>query len=437
MFQQVFGKLKSSAFGFALNRNLECPACHNKVLPIVQKDQSGEIQEVRCPACHDSSSTEVWFSQRSDRRNPLSVQPEKCGIRHEFSQGEHRWIIPGSRRPNFFWFFALFWNGITWTISSALIYAFLFGTPTQDVQENPWLKWAVPIFMIPFIVIGLVTLYFAMASSFQKTTICLDLRELTIIKNLFGWKRVKVLPRNAIKDVSLEASHTSDDQRVYGLQLTTNHAKPINVSLSRAHDEKRWLLYELLQALKIDHSPTHQQSHHSAKEAATSYSAYQSKHLNITPRLDGFTYTSTSSISTLLMIMGVGFFIMSNIFCFLVYKNEVPRFPFVLFLPVFMVSGLSMFIYGNILKKTTQVFELIGDKASVVKLRSGKTISEKQFQRSDFSEVEMKTSGEVNNQPRYAVSLKGKKLLKLCSFMPMTEAEALQSRAQLWLNSGS
>jgi hypothetical protein len=58
--------------GLALNREIECRACHKKVLLIVHKNQLGEIQDVRCHEC-----------------DPLSILPEKCSIYHDFSQGEH------------------------------------------------------------------------------------------------------------------------------------------------------------------------------------------------------------------------------------------------------------------------------------------------------------------------------------------------------------
>lgn len=434
MIQKLFGIVKSKAISFALNRRIECHACHKKVYPQIRRHYTGDIQDVRCPACNDSSPAEVWLSQMGDNANPLPVRPEKCGILHEFSQGAHQWIVPGSRRPNFFWIFALFWNSITWTISGFTIYAILFGTPSADVQENPWLLWFVPIFLLPFIAIGIGVLYAALAFSFQKTTIILDLRELRIIKNLFGWKRAVAHSRNDIEDVIMDVAYEQNNSDIYGLRIIFKKGKALKLSISRPHVEKRWLLHELRQTLRLEHIDSHHNTADSAQRAASSYTAYQSKNLNITPRLDGFTYTSKSSMGPVLTIMGIVFTMISSVICFMIYRDNAPVFPFGVVAPIAGILGIAMFLYGIIQSKTSQHFELLGETIRVRKLRSGKTIGEQNYLRRNFHKAEMRETGHVNHQPRYAVYLTGEQTVKLCAFLAREDAEALQSRALLWLD---
>jgi len=435
MMKNLFGKITSKAMGVALNRKIECPACQKMVFPQVNHDADGGIAEVVCPACGDVSDGETWLGQMRDSTEPLAIKPERCGIEESYHQGEYRWLISGSKRPNFFWLFALFWNGIAWPMTVLMVYGMFVGTPTQDVKDNPWLLWAMPLFMLPFLAIGIGVLYAALATSFQHITLAVGLRDITITKNLLGWKRTKSFPKSEICDALLASTYQKNDQPVYGIQLMRRAGKAISLGISRPHREKRWFLHQLRKALSLE-SVESAAEKDAALVSSPSMPAYESSLLTVTPRIDGFTFTSKSSLGAVLLVLGVSFFVMGVVFAVMIFREAMPRFPFALVSPVGMVIGLAMLGYGWVSKKTTHHFALLGDQASVEIKRSGETVKTRHFTRSDFAKVDMRQSGEVNGQSRYTVTLKGKKVLKLCSFMPHDEAEALALRASQWLAKG-
>lgn len=433
--KNLFGKITSKAMGFALNRKIECPGCQKMVFPQVHHDAEGGIADVVCPDCGDRSDVETWLGQMRDRLEPLAIKPEPCGIEESYHQGEYRWQISGSKRPNFFWFFALFWNGIAWSMTALMGYGMFFGTPTQDVKNQPWLLWAMPLFMLPFLAVGIGVLYAALATSFQQMIFVVGLRDITITKNLFGWKRTKSFPKSEICDALLASAYQKNHKPVYGIQLMRRAGKAISLGISRPHQEKRWLLHQLRKALSLECVEAAVERD-SAAVGSSSMPAYESSFLTVTPRLDGFTFTSKSSLGAVLLALGAGFFVIGCVFVVMISREAMPLFPFAFVSPVGMVIGLAMFGYGLVSKKTTHHYALLADQASVEIRRSGETVKTRRFMRSDFAKVDMREVGQVNGQSRYTVTLKGKKVWKLCSFMPHDDAEALALRASQWLAQG-
>ena len=108
----------------------------------------------------------------------------------------------------FFLFFALFWNGITWTI----VIASMFG----EVKGGPG-GWFLPLFLTPFILVGLGAGYLALAFLLNRTVIKVESGTLSVRHGPLKWPGNREIETGSLEQLYCEeyVGYTKNHRPVY------------------------------------------------------------------------------------------------------------------------------------------------------------------------------------------------------------------------------
>jgi len=143
----------------------------------------------------------------------------------------------------FMTFFTLFWNGVTWTVGFGMLAALVGGTGTGPALGVGFFGL---LFMVPFVLIGLVTGVIALYCVFGETLLAMDRQHFILDRRLFRYKYVLKYPFADITKIELAEAYRQNESPVYGVGifLKSKHM-PLAFGSSLSEEEKGWLLGEL------------------------------------------------------------------------------------------------------------------------------------------------------------------------------------------------
>ena len=145
----------------------------------------------------------------------------------------------------FFTFFALFWNGITWLFVVLTILGMVGAVPTNTVKSSSPPA-VVLLFLIPFMVIGIVTGLIALYCVFGETSVAMDSQELMFRRTVLGRNWDRTYPIAKIKEIKRTESYKQNDVPVYGVGIhIEGKSMAITFGSGLKEEEKNWLIYEL------------------------------------------------------------------------------------------------------------------------------------------------------------------------------------------------
>lgn len=165
----------------------------------------------------------------------------------------------------FFSIFSLIWNGITWTMLLGIVIQTVAAakqrTPALTPERPPGplpvtspgpLLAAPPIdyfailFLIPFVLIGLITLFVAVYCVWGDAAVAMDREQILFERSLFGRKRISRFEMADVVDIRLAEAYKQNDQPVYGVGIFfKNRITALTFGSALPEDEKAWLAGEL------------------------------------------------------------------------------------------------------------------------------------------------------------------------------------------------
>jgi hypothetical protein len=174
------------------------------------------------------------------KKGPVLPRQGRRLLREDVGNGDAVFTIKGTGRPGFFVVFGLMFGGPTFLILLAMIFG------DSNPAGGPFVKVLVGLFLIPFIVIGAGTFFTGLFLWFGKTRISLGSEVVMVEREVFG----KVFQRKEFVrgdlELSFEESHKSNEVPSYKLNFRDGSAKnKIGVGGSLKEEELLWLEREV------------------------------------------------------------------------------------------------------------------------------------------------------------------------------------------------
>jgi hypothetical protein len=146
----------------------------------------------------------------------------------------------------FFTFFSLIWNGITWPIFIANLLGLVKTQNSSGNMVAQGFDVFVALFLIPFILVGLVTFCAALYCIYGEVTLAMDREQVLFQRQVFGWKWERTYPLADITDIRLTEAYKQNDEPVYGVGIHLSSKRmPLTFGSNLSDEEKNWLVGEL------------------------------------------------------------------------------------------------------------------------------------------------------------------------------------------------
>lgn len=212
---------------------LTCPKCSN---PIGSADANLSEGVCVCPHCQEFFKISGLLTEDIEVTRvakPLHTQVEFVADRETLG-----FIVPSGRSRGagfFLLFFALFWNSITWLGFAGAIAKFEI----------------IPIlFLIPFILIGLLVALACVYVFFGEFTFSIDRRECRAIWSVFKWNFTRKATTAQINGVVEDVVYRKNYQPVYGIAIKHGNST-LKFGSDLNDEERKWLIGEIRHFLKV------------------------------------------------------------------------------------------------------------------------------------------------------------------------------------------
>ncbi|MBN1808929.1 MAG: hypothetical protein JW909_07645 [Planctomycetes bacterium] len=207
-----------------------CPRC-NEVIPA--EDINVRENVAFCRACDEGFPLDGLVG--ADAAPERVEKPPGTAVIVDSDPGRHLAImLPTGGVPCgikvFATIFALFWNGISWSVAVAA-----------------WMDdgWTGRLFVIPFCLIGVIAFAAALWAWFGRTSLAMDRSNLIMQWRLFGFTRRKLRPIEDITGVALAEAYRENDVPRYGVGIHLKSGSPIVFGSGLSDEEKKWLVWEI------------------------------------------------------------------------------------------------------------------------------------------------------------------------------------------------
>lgn len=389
-----------------------------------------------------------FIERMAGKREPVEPRQGRRLLAEVGADEEVRFTIKGNRFPGFFVIFGLFFGGVP----TLMLFAILFGTPSPDSGSLGGI-FAI-LFLIPFFLIGAGTFLTGLFLWFGKSRITVGKGEVTVARELFG----KAFQRKVFQRETLEfefaESHRTNDVASYKLTLRDGSPKnKIGIGGSLKEAELLWLEREIKTILGRETVPRRNVLEAMAEEEEEDISGteidphYRSRTLRITKTGYGWEARSASTV-----LGAIGLMLFGSVFLTAgLLMNDGSREwlfeaigplrdlagsfessgdgPPIWFAMIFGGVGALVMLYG--------VF-ILGYRVHISREKSRLLIERRWLffsttatvDPNDITELETKSSGQVNNDNRYRLMarLKTGKKVKLLGFSTAADVGQIHAR---------
>lgn len=230
-----------------------CPKCSQGLPP---EDVNVAKDVAFCRTCNEAFALSAQVAASGP---PRVAQPADSKI--VFTRDDERIAViqppQGFKGTGcFFTFFALFWNGITWTVFLGFVGS-MFGVVQSKSPVAPWMA----VFFIPHMTIGLAVAIAAVYCIYGDVALAIDRTTVLLQRRLFGYTWSRKMPFDAITDIRLTEAYKSNGRSVQGIGFhfqgtptqpltldisvrTSVKARPMTFGSGLSQEEKDWLLGE-------------------------------------------------------------------------------------------------------------------------------------------------------------------------------------------------
>lgn len=231
-----------------------CPKCSQSLPP---EDVNVAKDVAFCRTCNEAFALSAQVAATSGP--PRVAQPPASKITLTRDDERIAAILPAMGLKGsgcFFAFFALFWNGITWTVFLAFVGS-MFGVVPSKSPTSPWMA----VFFIPHMTIGVITAIAAVYCIFGDVALAIDKSTVLMQRRLFGYTWSRKMPYDAVTDIRMTEAYRSNGRSVQGVgihfqgkALASNSqqspvqsfakSRPMTFGSGLTQEEKDWLLGE-------------------------------------------------------------------------------------------------------------------------------------------------------------------------------------------------
>lgn len=223
-------------------KDFTCPKCSCKFPPFKDRPLTSWDDKITCPQCgYEVGVRDSLKVQRETKVTPPGPfeKPAQTKIeRKPVSDTEVVFYIPASGRWGGLLFFAIVWNGVSWTVL-----AFLLGGKWPFVPLSPLLVAS----LFPLIGIGLA--YAALRTRFAVHLLYLGPDRIRLQRQLFGHGKNFDLATARVTTVRKAEFYQQNYQPVYGVEIKSPNGK-IRFGSILTEEEKNWLCWEIREFVK-------------------------------------------------------------------------------------------------------------------------------------------------------------------------------------------
>lgn len=189
-----------------------------------------------CRQCNEAFRIASYLAETDTVER--AEKPDDTLIESYADAGSMGMIIPPGKSKSvafFFLFFSLFWNGITWTI-------FIASLSKGEILPM--------LFMIPFILVGILTFFAFLFYLCGEFSLMIDLQKCYAIWSVSKFKYKKTVRCNEITDVAEDVVYTKNHQPMYGVGIKYGKNKSLRFASSATEAERLWIIGEIRHFLK-------------------------------------------------------------------------------------------------------------------------------------------------------------------------------------------
>ncbi|MBK1834783.1 DUF3592 domain-containing protein [Roseibacillus ishigakijimensis] len=423
MFAKVSQWAKESAYQLARQTGLSCPDCGRKLtLPVRMP------KRISCEHCGWEGPWQ-FFQTPHPQEAVVCEKPRRCRIGEKEVPGGRQWLMPARKGINFFLIFGLGFGGFPLLM---MVFILLGGTVEGDFG-----RLGAVAFLSLFVVIGGGVFWAGLRSAYTEHFLSIIGGEALLVKKFFGRKQSQRIAAGDLAGVGLYESHTSNDKPVYGLMLRSHVGQHLKIGFALKEEDLRWLGGRILEILPDEVVVANHGLAGRALDAGPEWEetppekkAFKGITLHRVGR--GFRLEVSGSRSAGLLV-GMGFFavVFGSVFAGVGFTEA--GFPFNVVGVVIVLAGLGSLATVLWRWGTSERYEFGFDKVTVRKMRRGRETARESFSREDFRESKVLANGHSNNEPRYSVTLRGEKELKLFRWVEGKVAYELAGWLDWWL----
>ena len=449
MFKKLVSSAKESGYQKVRKKGVRCPDCGNALDLPEHLPEAGFGMTLKCSHCSwmGGLSSLISHGSRDQLLSSRKEKPEGSKIKEVIGEVKASWLIPAKRKFNFLMFFALFWLLVT----GAFTFGLLFGG-VQVSGDMP--LWGGMLFLGIFWLIGLGMGYAGLRMAYTELLVRVDENAVILTRRFFKKMWSHSIPRDQVKRVSLGVAYTQNEVPVYQLEIKNTDGKDLKFGSSLSLDEKRWLLGGLESVLgKSSGEKIAQQGQvdglFSGASDLSGLEELKTKSLTVQSMgRGGVRIIRRYTAGPVLMIAGLITMIGDFVWMGSMWSDHsvgessdgiarVIDFLFsslpLIFSLVGLVVGGALMAGGFWVLGRKILFEFDRDGLKVQTEWRGKK-TQKQFSKSEVLRVDVTHSGNVNNQPRFAVAVVTEsENLKICGFEPDDVADTVKLWVDRWI----
>jgi len=231
-----------------------CPKCDQGLPP---EDVNVARDVAFCRNCNEAFSISAQVAGTSGP--PRAPQPSTTTVLLTRDDQRIAAVIPpqGFKGSGcFLGFFALFWNGITWTVFLGFLGS-MVGVVSTNSPTSPWMT----IFFIPHMAVGIGVAIAALYAIKGDVALAMDKENVLMQRRLFGYTWSRSMPFSMISEIRFTEAYKSNGRSVQGVGFHFQKAvpvnsqgnspvksfvgkRPMNFGSGLTEEEKSWLLGE-------------------------------------------------------------------------------------------------------------------------------------------------------------------------------------------------
>ena len=369
----------------------------------------------------------------------MSVQPAKSKITAKQIGDSGEWEIPAKKGVNFFMIFGLFFGGIP----SLMLFLILFSNVNVESALG---KLGMVVFLSPFIAIGFGLAYMGYRMSYTSYKISVRGKAVEVAKVLKGKKQVEKVDAGDVYGIGLYKASETNGRPNYGLFVRAMDGESIKLASGRKEDELRWLASEMMTVLSRqgglpDQDDLEKNYFKSNEVDGEGVGAERGEFVKASTRMyhnehGNFVLESnTSKIGLWQVIGGLAGCLFAAVFVWIGFFAEDGDLIFGIVGAVIMSVAFVIFVVGLTKLGTYETFTFEDERVMREKFRSGESKVQIRFPKQDFNKLKVRSSGSVNDDPRYSVVLKGpNEKLKLLGFVDSDVMGLLKIKVNQWLD---
>ena len=370
----------------------------------------------------------------------MNEKPPKSNIIEKSIGNGKEWEIPAKKGVGCLMVFGLLFCVIPLIALVTFISQAITGT---GEPTSIWALIGVGLFLSIFLMIGGGISYFGYRSSRTSYRVRVVDGAVEVVKQCCNKETIEKLDRKSVQGIGLYTNSRVNNKPVYGLVAKARGGEDLRFLSGHANDELRWLASEMLTSLSEQGGlPTEEEMEemyfgdNDDTGVASNGANFEKQGVKISLLGgDDFEIEKRGTAIAKPMVIGglFGMIFGGVFFCIGFFADDGPIIFGIVGAIIDMISFI-LFFSGLMKLGTTEKFTFKSDTIIKEKLRGSVSSQKTVYQKSDYRELEVKSSGSSNNEARFSVKLKGgAKDLVIFQWVNQDVSQAVKIKVNAWL----